>query len=154
MARETQQGSNPLQESLDLARRTILASDTVSAVVVKDGKILTVTMGQGVQPLIDLLHRLGKEVRGAVLGDKIVGRAPAWVAVAHQIAGVYARLITPAAREILQRHGIAVDFRDETPVILSPDGATPCPLEVALESVSELGEALEVLRAHPLVTLP
>jgi len=143
-----------LLADLDLARRTLMASDTVSAVLVKDARILRMTMGRGVQPLIDLLHRAGDEARGAALGDKIVGLAPAWLILSSGIGAVFARTISLPARKLLEAHDVPLQFLEEVPIILDEDGRKPCPLESALGPASSLEEALQILRNHPLVNLP
>jgi len=146
--------TSALLADLDMARRTLMTTETVSAVLVKDARILSMTMGQGVQPLIDLLHRAGETARGAALGDKIVGLAPAWLAIAHGIGAVFARTVSRPARELLEKHHVPLQFLDEVPWILSAGRKTLCPLEEALRSAGSLEEAVTVLRNHPLVSLP
>jgi hypothetical protein len=129
---------------LELARET-LTQESAAFVLVKDGTILAVEKGQGVQPLWDFLSNHPEQVRGATLADKIVGRAVAFLAVTFGLTCVFGDILSDGARDIFVRQGVCWETRNAVPVILNRAGDGPCPIEKGLRTISDPEQAIKFL---------
>ena len=68
---------------------------------------------RGVQDLHHLLHSSPATLHGAMIADKVVGKAAAMVYVLLGIKEIYALVISDAAAEVFTKNGISFCF-DET----------------------------------------
>ena len=82
------------------AKKKILEENAPCAFL-KDGTILAVGEGTGVQPLLRAWETDPELLRGAVVVDKIVGKAAAMLAVLGGCAGVYGLTMSDAAAAYL-----------------------------------------------------
>ena len=67
--------------------------------------------GRGVRPLLQLLENQPGALRGAVLADKIIGKAAAMVAALGGIAAVHTLTASEAALDFLAKRGIPAAAR-------------------------------------------
>ncbi len=120
----------------------------LSLLIYRDGEIVFSSAGGGIKPLLDAIDALGRGgLRGAIVADKIVGRAAALLTVYIEAAEVHASLISAGAKEVLREHGINFYFAEETPVIRGRDGADICPFERLVQGVTDPEEAHRLIRA-------
>ena len=134
-------------DDLRLARQT-LSRQKAAFVVVKQGVVLTVENGQGVEPLYTFLKAQPEAVQGAVLADRIVGRAVAFLAVYFGLDGVFGEILSEGACQILESRAVRCEAQNRVPVILNRSGDGPCPIERGLRSISDPERALTFLRQH------
>lgn len=142
----------PVKEDLELARREILDNGW-SVVAVKNGEILGGRIGRGVRPFVELVSELGESLRGATLGDRVIGRSVAMVAAHVGFAGVYARLISQGALEELSRRGVTVARDSVTDAIKDRTGTGICPTEklaIGQDDSEAVFDALKRLVGYPL----
>lgn len=99
--------------------------------------------GRGVRPLVQLLEQDPVRLKGALLVDKIIGKAAAMLAVLGGVKQVYALTISLAGQQYLQAHGIAVQGEVTVEQIFNRTGDGLCPLE---QSVLELEDAQQGYR--------
>ena len=100
-----------------------------SCVIKNNGKIKTFT-GRGVKDLYELYNNDADFLDGAVVADKVVGKAAASLMILGKIAGLYTDLISIPALNLLHDNGnIHVTFQKKTAVILNRDQSDWCPLE-------------------------
>ena len=74
-----------------------------------------------------------------------LGRGAAFLHFAPE-GEVYTRVISEGALELLKNHGIAVYFRQSVKTVMNRNADGPCPIEAALEGISDPEEALEVIK--------
>lgn len=144
-------GGKPLAPDLELARREILDNGW-SVVAVKNGEVLAGKVGRGVRPFVELVAELGESLRGATLGDRVIGRAVAMVAGHVGLKDVYARLISQGALEEFSRRGVPVAWDRVTTAIKDRTGTGLCPTEkLALGQTDPevVFEALKRLTGYP-----
>ncbi len=79
----------------------ILKQSSVSLVVIKQGDILHQRTGKGVAPFIDLIDSTTADFSGCVIGDRLLGRASAFLCRYVNAAGVYAEKGTKKALAVL-----------------------------------------------------
>lgn len=137
--------SRLLSENGDLASAVRLVEYGHSLALVKDGKILAVEDGNGVRPLLAASARLGGELCGASLADRVVGVAVARLAAYFCIAAVYGKTGSESAAEELDRAGIPHEFEETVPYILNRDKNGRCPIETLALSKSTPEETYKAL---------
>ncbi len=134
-------------EDLALAQQT-LAREKAAFVLTKNGTILGIEHGQGVQPLWDFLNRLGEDAQKATLADKIVGRAVAFIAVNFGLRCVFGEILSDGARSILAENRICWKAERQVPLILNRAGDGPCPIEKGLRTISDPEKALIFMKEN------
>ena len=114
-------------------------------VLVKSG-MLESRRGRGVMPLLEFYDRSPKQLAGAVVVDKVIGRAAAMIALRGKAAAVYGEIMSEDALELLETHGVPAGFGQLVPRILNAKRDGLCPLEQSVEGIEDPVRALMALR--------
>ncbi|MBI5650987.1 MAG: DUF1893 domain-containing protein [Chloroflexi bacterium] len=130
---------------LELAKQK-LNSDALAFVIVKDGAILRTGTRDGIGELIETIDALGDATRGAVLADKIAGKAVAMVARIAGIRAVFSPLMSQAACDALAADQIAFEYDRRVPLILNKRNDGPCPMERLTQTLDDPRAAVDALR--------
>jgi hypothetical protein len=108
----------------------------------RDGKVVFSSSSKGVKPHVEALQSLGREgLRGAVMADKIVGRAAALLMMCSIPSEVHAGVITTTARGLLEGAGVAVHQATEVAAIKEKNGRIYCPFELMVQGIIDPMEA-------------
>ena len=118
-----------------------------ACVAVKDGVIAASRDGRGVAPLLDILDREPENLRGAILVDKVIGRAAAAICAVGGVRRVYGFTVSDEAADFLAAHGIGCVARASVPRILNRDKSGLCPMERACEGLDDPEKMVAALRA-------
>ncbi len=118
--------------------KSVLHAEGCTCVARQDGRLYTATE-RGIRPLMqwlesDILH-------GAVLADKVIGKAAAFLLEKGGVTAIYADVISVPAAEVLERADIPYSFRTKVPYIQNRTGNGMCPMESAVLSVKDADEA-------------
>ena len=103
--------------------------------------------GRGVRPLLQLLENAPETLHGAVLADKIIGKAAAMIAVLGGVAAIHTLTASESALNFLQGAGIPAAARQTVPYIINRTGDGMCPLEQTVREVDDPAAALPLLKA-------
>lgn len=98
---------------------------------------------RGVRPLMELLDT---DVSGFSAADKVVGRATALLYCLLGIKRLYAKIISDTALDVLNHHGIAVQWDTRVDYIVNRDGTGRCPMELATEHIKDPALAPDAIR--------
>ena len=128
------------------AARDILSKTDYSIVVVKNGNILTKKQGDGMRPILEAIDELREDIQGAIVGDRILGKASALLCVYSKVNGVYSPQATKTAIAVLIRAGILSQTEETIPYIKNRDGDDLCPFEKMLVDVDSPDEAFKILK--------
>ena len=110
------------QEYIDL-----LKEKDVAAAYIKDDNI-HFCYGKMIKPLVDLY--LSKEdLKGAIIVDKIVGRAAASFFIELGIKECYGEVMSKPGLLLLKKYGIEASYGILTENIMRHDGLDLCPME-------------------------
>jgi len=123
----------------------LLGSD-YSFVVVKNGALLTGKRGDGVKPILEAIDELGKNMQGATVGYRTLGKASALLCAYAKVAGVYTPQATKKAIAILLRANIPGRADKMIPYIENKEGTDVSPFENMLINVDSPEEAYNILR--------
>lgn len=102
----------------------------------------------GRRGIADLYHILNSEpslLTGAMLADKVVGKAAAALIICGGVRELYAALISEPALSLLTKAGIAVRYETLVPHILNRDQTDWCPLEKSCAQAISVDAILPII---------
>ena len=126
--------------------RELLLANKAACVILKDGKIILQENGRGVAPLLDAYDKLGANMQGTVIVDKVIGRATAAIAIGGKVRHVHAEIMSEDAKAFLQAHGITASHTQLVPRILNRKRDGLCPMEQTVTGITDPAKALSALR--------
>lgn len=97
----------------------------------------------GIAPLLDMLE---KELRDFCVADKVVGKAAAMLYCLMGVRAVYAPVMSKAAVQMLQDHGILTACEESPDAIQNRQGTGICPMEQTVAELSDPKDAPPALR--------
>lgn len=103
---------------------------------------------KGVRDLENLLEWEPGFLSGAMVADKVVGKASAGMLAFGGVRKVYARTLSSLAVPVLDKAGIEYSYGILVDHIIIPEGEERCPLEKIVADVDEPAEIVAALRAH------
>lgn len=121
-----------------------MQSGKYSCVLCRQLQIVTSTKS-GVRPLLDWLDE-DTDFTGYIAGDKVVGKAAAYLYIRLGISELYALTITRSAIDILRSHGILVHGVQVVDHIQNRQNTGICPMEEAVGDITDPVEAEKAIR--------
>ncbi|MBR2283018.1 MAG: DUF1893 domain-containing protein [Ruminococcus sp.] len=101
----------------------------------RDGSVI-VDDGRGISPMIRFIAE-GRDLTGYSAADLIVGKAAAMLFVKTGICKAYGKVMSAAARDHLEKHGIACEWETLTPQIINRAGTGMCPMEQTVADIND-----------------
>lgn len=135
-----------LQTDIDAALARIAAGEA-DCFILRPGCEPLPGHGRGVRPLLQLLENAPETLHGAVLADKIIGKAAAMIAALGGVAAIHTLTASESALAFLQGAGIPAAARRTVPCIINRTGDGMCPLEQTVREVNDPAAALPLLKA-------
>jgi len=132
-------------KDIKLAREVITTTDC-SITVISDGKIWRQKKGKGLRPLLETIEEMGEEIKGSVIGDRILGRASALLCRYAKVEAVYSPQGTKTGIALLIMGGVPCQVDKLIPFINNRAGDGLCPFEKMLKDVTDPKEAYEILK--------
>ena len=132
---------------MDLASNSIIKSKN-SIVVVKNGKILSEKKGDGLKPILEVIEELGDNIKGSIIGDKILGKASSLLCIYCNASGVYSKQSTKNAIALLIKYNIPIQTDKIIPYIENKMGDDICPFEKMIDKVDSPKEAYKILKKN------
>ena len=141
---DEQQTFQPMAESDLLAEMRTLIREGAAVVVARNGVIEGVERGSGIAPLMRL-YDAGR-LKGAIVVDKVIGRAAAAICIVGGAARVDARVMSDDAAGLLKAHGVVFDAKETVPKILNRSQTGRCPMELKVDGVTDPVRMVERLK--------
>lgn len=132
-------------KDMNLARN-ILSTENYSIVIVHDEKILSYKKEDGIKPILELIDELGDEIIGTVVGERILGKASAFLCRYSKVGGVYSSKATKTAIAILIIGGIPCQADELIPFIKDIKSNYLSTIEKMLQNIESPEEAYNILR--------
>lgn len=132
-----------MSTELDTARKLLTTQDCTCVLI--HGETVHTSTQRGVKPLLALLDA-GVDVRNFSAADKVVGKAAAFLYCLLGIRELYAPVITTAAAQILEQHGIRAVWDEQVDFIWNRHKTGMCPMETAVRDIREPDAALAAMR--------
>lgn len=117
--------------------KTALLENNYSFVLIKDGKIIKKSFKRGVIPFMEMIRDNQGLMKGAVIADKVIGKAAALLAFDNQIKAVYAEVVSDKAKDLLQSHKIKCKYNKCVPYIKNRDNSDKCPMEKLTKDIDD-----------------
>ena len=142
---EKQKILRPMDEDNLIAEMKFLVKKGTPCVVAKDGVIVARETGRGISPALKLLSE-GK-LDGALVVDKVVGRAAAAIFIAGKTRKLHASIMSADAAAFLKEHRVVATADKIVPVILNSDMTDGCPMEYVVNGIDDPAEMVKALKA-------
>lgn len=129
-----------MQQLIEILRRE------KCSLVVKNHGIVTTYSKPGVRDLEHLLDHEPEVLQGAVIADKVIGKAAAAIVVVGGVKALYAEVMSKKAIPFLDEAGIAYSYGTLVDTIKEEGGR--CQLEKITAPATTPEETVALLRAH------
>ncbi|MBR1515768.1 MAG: DUF1893 domain-containing protein [Paludibacteraceae bacterium] len=116
------------------------------SLLVRNHGLTTQHENRGVQDLLTLIQNDPKRLKGAVVADKIIGKAAAALMIAGGVKEVHTNIICTPARELFENADVVVKAREEVPMILNRDQTGQCPIDSRLNDAATVEECVAILQ--------
>ena len=126
----------------------ILHQENCSLVVQDTKGEIRTFFKKGVRDLEDLLDHEPSFLRGAMIADKVIGKAAAGLIVKGGVAEVYADVMSRLALPLLDEAGIPYSYGELVERIVIPEGDNRCPLERIVADAKTAEGVETLLRQH------
>ena len=113
------------------------------SLVVERDTVVSTFGTKGIATLLQMVNGGSDALRGAIVVDKVVGKAAAALMVLGGVVELHALLISDGALSLLSGTGIKVSYDKRTDHIVNRDGTDWCPMEKACRDCLTAGECLE-----------
>ncbi|MBR1922405.1 MAG: DUF1893 domain-containing protein [Paludibacteraceae bacterium] len=120
-------------------------NDLQVSLLVRNAGLTTEYNQRGVNDLLQLVNNEPQRLQGAVVADKMVGKAAAALMVVGGVKRVYTNLICTPAREMLQKAGIQVVAEQEVDMIMNRDQTDQCPIDKKLNGIDDAIQCVAIL---------
>lgn len=125
--------------------KELLQQEACSCVVLREGNPST-SRERGIRPILLWLEENPNFLKGAVVADKVIGKAAAMLFVYGGISAVYAGVISRPAAAYLTSHGIPFTVGKTVDGIRNRDNTGPCPMETVALGLCQPEEAYREFR--------
>lgn len=133
-----------IEHDIERARKMI-SENGLGLVAIKEGKVIMEAEDRGIRPFVQAVIELGEKLRGAVIGDRVTGRASAMLCIYSGAVAVYTPLASDSAATELQLANIKLIADERTPRILNRQGTDMCPFEKMTEDLQSSNEVFWTL---------
>lgn len=120
----------------------------LSLLVFKDDSLSTHS-SRGIADLLSLVATHPERLDGAIVADKVIGKAAAALMATGGVVEVHTNIICTPARKLLESEGIKVFATKEVPKILNRDKSATCPMDTRLEGIETVEECVQILQNIP-----
>lgn len=135
---------NPIFEPLV----DVLHRERCSLVVQDAGGLLHTYIAPGVRDLEHMLKHEPQVLQGAVIADKVIGKAAAGLALSGGVSAIYGQVMSRKALPVLKAAGITYDWGALVDHIIIPAGDNRCPLEQIVAQAETPQEITQALFTH------
>lgn len=123
------------ETQLQKAKKALL--DRQATFVLVNGDVMLDSHKRGVAPILDLLSDNPSALEHAVIADKVIGRAAAFLLVQGGIDALDTHLISEHAMGVLEKYDIPFTYDQKVPFIVNRDGTDMCPMEKCVLGIDD-----------------
>ena len=134
-------------ESIDGNDMLDLLDQNSLSLLVRNRGITTQHTQHGVNDLLDLVKTDPARLKGAVVADKIIGKAAAAIMIYAGVKAVYTNIVCTPAKEMFEEAGVVISAKEEVPMILNRDRSGQCPIDSRLNDAATPEECVRILES-------
>lgn len=125
---------------IDLAKN-LLKKNNYTLVIVKDNTVIFEMYSSGIRGLLTAIEKIGNDMKGSAVADKMVGEAAAQLCAYSKVGRVFAEVLSKCGRNLLEKNKIGYEFEDLVPHILNLTKTDLCPFEKIVAGSKNPAEA-------------
>jgi hypothetical protein len=110
-----------------------------SLVLIKNKKIIYRSKLRRLKPLIACIGKHEKDMRGAIVYDKKIGRAAAILLIYAKVSEIWTPLASLGGKKYLARHKVKFIYKRLVRNLMNDKGTGPCPMEKMSKEITEKG---------------
>ena len=129
---------------IEKAKQLISDGECSVAAVTKSGETFT-SSGSSVRPLYGIYLDHKSELSGAVVADRVIGRAAACILADMGVSEAYGFLMSEAGLKLLQDNGIKTGYAKLVPFIENMRGDDLCPMEKTVDGIADIAECVRLI---------
>jgi len=137
--------SEQTMRDLDIAKG-MLKKNNNTLVIVKNGRVVFETGSIGIRGFLTAIEKIGKELKGSAVADKIVGEAAAQLCAYSNVIEVFAVTLSQCGESVLEKNSIRYEYENLVPHILNRTKTDLCPFEKLVIGCNNPKEAYEKLK--------
>jgi hypothetical protein len=130
---------------LDIAK-TELYEENLTLAIVKNNEVLFATKSHRISGFLDAIQKLGGELEGASLADRVAGKAIALLCVYAKVKEVYAEVLSRKAQVLFKEQKINVQWHELVDNVLDANKTGMCPFEKAAAEISDPEKAYRAFK--------
>ena len=115
-----------------------------TVIIEVEGKTIT-SKERGVKPVLALVEK-GEDISGAVVADRVVGKAVALLYKGLKISALYAGVISRPALSVLENAGVLCKYDGLVDMIINRKGDGRCPMEEAVLDIDDYEQAVRAIK--------
>lgn len=135
------------KQDLTIAKNRLLEAKGLTLTIAKNGEIIFETSSHGISGFLEAVEKLGENLKGASVADKVVGKAIALLCVYMSVKMVYAATLSKEAKAFFEKHGVYHERDELVESILDFKKVGICPFEKLAMEISNTKEAYKRLKA-------
>jgi len=133
------------EELKDLINR--LEKEELNLLILKDGEIIYSSKEDGMAPLLEAIDQGLEKLIDSTVVDKIVGKAAALLIAYFKAEGVYTKLLSRSAIEVLKKYGISYAAERVVDYIRDKEDKDICPFEKMVLKIEDPQEGYKKLKS-------
>jgi hypothetical protein len=126
-----------------------IEKDGFSVSAYLNGERIFASLKAGLLPLAEFVVKQSKEpknYKGLIIGDKVIGKAGAFLILNLEPSFIYGSTISIKAKDLITNRGINLKYCKLVPKILNKDKTDSCPMEKLVADVGSPEEALNIFK--------
>ena len=131
---------------LDIAK-TELYEEQLTLAIVKNSAVIFQTKIHRITGFLDAVEKLGSDLEGSSLADRVVGKAIALLCVYAKIREVYAAVLSRKAYAVLKQNKISVQWKELVDNVLDVNKNDMCPFEKAAADIIDPAKAYKSFKS-------
>ena len=108
--------------------KTALQGELTFAAILQDGRLVT-SEKKGIAPMMALLSEDEDRLQGAVVADRVIGRAAALLMQKAGVTMVYGEVVSSHAIKAFAAAGVPFSYGKEVEYIINRTGTGMCPMD-------------------------
>lgn len=117
--------------------KNILKRNNYTFVLLVKGKVMKVSRKRGIIPFMEIIRDNPSIIEGAVIADKVIGKAAALLAAQNKLKAIYAEILSKNAKEILDYYSILCQYGSIVDYIQNRTKNDKCPMEKLTKEIND-----------------
>lgn len=120
-----------------------LKENNCTLAFVKNGEVIYESYKKGIRPMFEALHA-DVDLKGAVLADRVIGRAAAMLALSAGVRSIYTFLVSESALAVCREKGFEkIAYEKISPYVMNRTQDDLCPIEKLSQGTDDPVELMD-----------